>query len=164
MKTLYLLRHAKSDWNSDYSADHNRPISKRGIRAATNIGKYAFENKIRPDIIMCSSSRRTRETIALVSENAQWSDIKINFEDSLYLARTETALGVIRAAPQSIDSLLLVGHQPWTGAVASRLLGGKTIDVPTACFIGIQLDLDDWSFAGSNPGKLVMHVLPRSLD
>jgi len=164
VKRLFLLRHAKSDWDADYSGDHERPLSKRGLKAAKKIGRYLSETSRRPEAILSSSSVRTTQTIDIVKENAGWDDAQVQFEDDLYLAAPSTALGLIRELPDSCSSAMLVGHQPFTGILASSLLGGVRIEVPTACLIVMDLDIKSWSEVSNVRGRLIEHILPRQLD
>jgi len=162
-KTLILLRHAKSDWDADYSGDHERPLSKRGRKAAKAIGEFLSDTRHVPDEILCSTAARTRETISLVRENANWNDVEVTFTEDLYLAAPENVLSMVRGLPVSSECVMVVGHQPFTGILASGLLGGRSIEVPTGCLIVIELAIDSWSQISRMSGKLVEHILPRSL-
>ncbi|MBX2869202.1 MAG: histidine phosphatase family protein [Acidiferrobacterales bacterium] len=109
---LVLLRHAKSDWHSGVQRDFDRPLNRRGRLAAPAMGDWFTENEIRPDIILCSPAERTRETIALVSERCQWSDIELAFVPSLYHASLQDLLQSIESGLDDHRSIMLVGHNP----------------------------------------------------
>lgn len=162
VKNLYLIRHGKSDWDADYDQDHNRPLNKRGIRDAAKIGTYLKRASVHPDRVLCSSAVRTRRTLELLSEEAGWRT-EIVIEKGLYLAAPDEVMSLISAQPASVDTLVVVGHQPFTGEVASRFLGGRYLEVPTACVIGIEFDAAHWPGVVEEEGRLLMHLLPRRL-
>ena len=162
MRNLYLIRHGKSDWNADYDKDHDRPLNKRGQNDAGKIGAYMKRASVQPDRVLCSSALRTRQTLELLTEEAGWRS-EVFVERSLYLADPEEVFRLIRSQPDSVQTLALIGHQPFTGHVASRFLGGRPLEVPTACVIGMEFDAPSWSDVLDGQGRLLMHLLPRRL-
>lgn len=162
MRNLYLIRHGKSDWNADYDKDHNRPLNKRGQRDAAKIGAYMKRASVQPDRVLCSSALRTRQTLELLTEEAGWRG-EVFVEKSLYLADPEEVYRLIRSQPEQIQTLVIIGHQPFTGEVASHFLGGRHLEVPTACVIGMEFDALSWSDVKGEQGRLLMHLLPRRL-
>jgi len=163
VRNLYLIRHGKSDWNADYDKDQNRPLNKRGQRDAEKIGTYMKRASIHPDRVLCSPALRTRQTLDLVTEAAGWRT-EVFVENTLYLADPEEVYRLITSTPDPIQTLVIVGHQPFTGEVASRFLGGRHLEVPTACVIGMEFDAPSWSDVMTEQGRLLMHLLPRRLD
>jgi len=111
VKTLWLLRHAKASPGTDGMADRARPLAARGREAAQRIGRHLAARGVRPDLVLCSPSLRTRETIELV-ENQLGSGLSIEFEAELYLASDRDLLDRIKATPNDVASLMLVGHNP----------------------------------------------------
>jgi len=109
---LVLLRHAKSDWFSGANSDFDRPLNKRGRRAAVAMGEWFQENAIAPDLILCSSSERTTETLSLVSSVCRWQDSEIRFTKSLYHASEHDLAALIETTLEDSESLMLVGHNP----------------------------------------------------
>lgn len=162
MRNLYLIRHGKSDWDADYGKDHDRPLAARGIRDAGKIGAYLKRASVHPDLVLCSSAVRTRETLDLVMESAGWrSDVKV--VKQLYLADPQEVISLIASQPDSVQTLAVIGHQPFTGQVASHFLGGRHLEVPTACVIGMEFDAPSWESVLQEQGRLLMHLLPRRL-
>jgi phosphohistidine phosphatase len=159
VKSIYLLRHAKSDWNASSGSDHERPLNKRGIRSALGMGKHLSSNTVPPALILCSTAIRTRETLALIQKGSNW-DSEAVFESFLYHATLQTVKERIQALPVDLESVMIIGHQPTTGEVASWFLGGKQIGVPTCAFIHLRLDIMDWKEL--NPGHATLHqyVIP----
>jgi len=162
VRNLYLIRHGKSDWNANYDKDHNRPLNKRGQRDAGKIGAYLKRASVQPDRVLCSSALRTRQTLELLTEEAGWRS-EVFVEKSLYLADPQEVFRLIMSQPDTIQTLAIIGHQPFTGEVASRFLGGRPLEVPTACVIGMEFDAPTWSNVVEDQGRLLMHLLPRRL-
>jgi phosphohistidine phosphatase SixA len=106
---LLLLRHAKSSWDAPDLADRERPLAVRGRRAAARRGAWIAERRLRIDRVLCSPSRRTRETLALLALDPA---IPVKFVDWLYLASARTLLARLRRLPKSVRSVLVIGHDP----------------------------------------------------
>jgi len=159
VKSLYLLRHAKSDWEAPYGGDHERPLNKRGKKAAFSMGEYLGINTATPDLIRCSSAKRTKETLGLLLKGSEW-DVPVEFSPELYLASLESALGLIGKLPDSHNRVMMIGHQPTMGAIAMALSGGQHIDVPTCTFIHLEFDTDHWVNVRSGTAPIIDYVTP----
>jgi phosphohistidine phosphatase len=127
-KTLYLLRHAKSSWDDPALSDHDRPLSSRGRRASGVIADYLRREAIAPDLVLCSSSTRTRETLERISAGIK-AKIAVEIEDGLYAASSSDLLAMLNAVEPRVDSVLLIGHNPAIQELALALAGK-----------GVQLD------------------------
>ncbi|MFB0972780.1 MAG: histidine phosphatase family protein [Tissierellia bacterium] len=124
MKTLYLLRHAKSSWDDSRVSDFDRPLNNRGRREAEKIAEYMKENKYIPEYIICSTAKRTRETLDLILNIIKFGG-EVIYLDNLYLASSsgiEREIDSIRA-----ESLLVVGHNPGIEDYLSNLVGEELI-------------------------------------
>lgn len=110
MKHLFLLRHAKSDWDDRALDDFDRPLSRRGQAAVSLLTAYFRKEAIRPDSIVCSPARRTRETLAPLLD--LFADVPVLFEKRLYEAGTTTLAGLVADLPERADSVLIIGHNP----------------------------------------------------
>ena len=161
MKTLYLLRHAKSSWDDPRLADFERPLNERGLRAAPLVGRFMRERKLRPDLILCSPAERARRTAALVSEAAGLS-APLRYDERIYEATAATLSEVVAQAEDSADELLLVGHNPGLEDLL-QLLTGETRRMSTAALARVQLDLDRWAELRGGAGRLEWHVKPKEL-
>jgi phosphohistidine phosphatase len=106
-RRLILLRHAKSSWDDPALADHDRPLSPRGRRAAKLIREHLRREEIAISLVLCSSARRARETVELVDPPGE-----LMVEDRLYAASADQLLGRLRALPDDFQAVLLVGHNP----------------------------------------------------
>ena len=105
---LLLLRHAKSSWDDASKPDHDRPLAPRGHRAAERVGAHLRASDHRPDLVLCSTSRRTRETL----ERLGLGGTDVRMEDRLYAADDETLLERVRELPEDVGAVLVVAHNP----------------------------------------------------
>lgn len=136
---LYLMRHAKSDWSSPGTSDHDRPINERGQRNAERIGQWMQDNQYIPESIVSSSAIRARQTIERVSEQWRATDpINIIYDKELYLANPNTLVQCIHKYKQGLQSLMLVAHNPGLDQLVNYLAskaakkGVQEIDMTTA--------------------------------
>src|SRR4029453_12785732 len=107
VKRLLLLRHAKSSWDEPGLADHNRPLAPRGRRAAESMARHLRDDRISPALVLCSSARRTRETLELLGVVEE-----VRIERALYGASEDELLDRLQRVPETLDSVMLVGHNP----------------------------------------------------
>ena len=170
MKTTFLLRHAKSSWDDDSLPDHDRPLSERGRAAAPRIGAYMRGAGYLPDLVLCSTATRTRLTLdAVLSELGV--EPAIEFQEDLYLAAPSEMLDFVTSVPDTVEVMLLVGHNPGTGMLAATLSGDGPAEsihlmsskFPTAGLAIIELSVDRWKDVESGCGTLKEFVRPRDL-
>ena len=159
MRRLILMRHAKSDWDARFGSDHDRPLSKRGIRAAETMGLVLARARLVPDHAISSSAVRARTTLELARESGEW-DTTVEVTDALYGTSPNGALEVAAHAPPDTESLMLVGHEPTWSALAYHLTGGA-VTVKTATVVGIDLFIDAWSRLPAVSGDLAFVLQPR---
>lgn len=137
MRTLLLLRHAKSDWSADYSGDHDRPLNSRGLRDAPRVGEILTERGLIPDLVISSTAVRARTTAELAMTAGGWpADLEL--DESLYASSPSQVLALIDSAPD-VETLMLVGHQPTWSAVTQHLTG-EWVDIKTATTAHIEAD------------------------
>ena len=170
MKTIYMLRHAKSSWDDRSLPDHDRPLAERGRAAAPRVGAHMQEAGYLPDLVLCSTSARTRQTVDAVLSELEAEPV-IEFEEELYLAGPAEMLDLVRSLPDIVESVLLVGHNPGTGMLAAALSGDgpperihlMSAKFPTAGLAIIELSVDRWKDVVSGCGSLKEFVRPRDL-
>lgn len=109
MKQLFLLRHAKSNWDHSGLADHDRPLAPRGRRAATLIAAQLGRERVAPALVLCSSAARTRETLERIAP-ALGEGVRVQFESELYAASEQRLLERLRAVQDRVESLMLIAH------------------------------------------------------
>lgn len=169
MRRLWLLRHAKSSWDETHLADHDRPLSPRGRRAACAIGRWVDETGIRPDVVLCSSARRARETLAAVLPGLG-GEVQVHVEPGLYTFQAEDLLARVRELPDDAISAMVVGHNPAIAETIARLareghrLADARTKVPTGALACIDLEVDAWRDVTKDCGVLAAFVVPRELD
>lgn len=129
MRRLYVLRHAKSDWNT-HTDDHARPLNDRGVRSARVIGEVLAAAGEEPDVIVSSAATRARSTAELVMESAGW-DVPVVLSDDLYLTSVAGTLDVLAREGAATERVMIVGHQPTWGNLVEFLTGGR-VEVKTA--------------------------------
>ncbi len=171
MKSLLLLRHAKSSWSDPGQSDRERPLNKRGRAAAKAIGRFMEQNTLRPCLVKCSPARRTTETLRLVVKQLSTKPVIETDEDLYVFSSGQSYLVPIHATPNDVNSLMLVGHNPTTELLADYLTGeGPEIDrarmsekFPTCALAVLEFKIDDWQSVGRRGGHLTRFVLPREL-
>lgn len=171
MKTLMLLRHAKSDWSAPDLADHDRPLNERGEAAADRMARYFADQGLRPGLILCSTARRTRETLSHLL-TAWKSPPPARFEKALYLASPRTLQSLIQRTDPGQDSLLLIGHNPGMQVLAASLastgpkaaLADIAEKFPTGALAILTFDGKDWNAVRPGAGTLARFIKPRQLD
>jgi len=163
-KHLTLLRHAKSSWADPEIPDHDRPLNARGRRAAALVGGYLRRAGCQPDLVLCSSATRTRETLELL-DLAPNTDVLI--EDQLYGASATTLLARLGTVPDVVRSVLLIGHNPGIEDLARTLAADGAVlgsAYPTAALASFDLPVPTWAEVGPGVGELRDFILPRDLD
>lgn len=161
MRTLYLLRHAKSSWDHPNLADFQRPLSDRGRKAAPLIGKAMRENGFIPEIVISSPAERAKQTAGLVAEAAGIGDV-IRFNEIIYGAGTSEILDIVSALDDAVASVMLVGHNP-TSENAVRVLTGEDERMPTAALAVIDLEIGRWNEITPGCGRLRKILRPKEL-
>jgi phosphohistidine phosphatase len=142
MKTLLLLRHAKSSWNQPELKDHDRPLNKRGKKEAPKVGRYLKENDLVPDLILSSTARRARDTAQAVADESGFAG-EIDFYQDLYLSETDCYLDILRRLPDDARRVLIVGHNPDLEELLT-LLTDATQHMTTAALAQVDLPISNW--------------------
>jgi phosphohistidine phosphatase len=159
MKTLYVLRHAKSSWEDSNLADFDRPLNDRGEVAAPFMGEVMKRSGFAHAIILSSPAVRARETASRVKESAGLA-AQIEFNERIYEATPRTLLQVVSSIDDRFDSAMIVGHNPGMEGFI-RLLTGELQPMPTATLAMIDLDIDRWRDIDGGLGKLEHIIRPK---
>jgi phosphohistidine phosphatase len=159
MKTLLILRHAKSSWENPDSSDFDRPLNERGLEAAPFVGNLMREKNLRVDLILSSPARRARETTMLVREAAAFA-AEIRYDERIYEASPISLLHVLAETADEFGAVLLVGHNPGLEGLI-KILTGNGVSMPTAALAEISLEIDSWSAIAADTGKLNSVVRPK---
>ncbi len=160
MKTLLFFRHGKSDWDALYDHDHERPLAKRGRRATDAMGQLLVQINQVPNRVVCSTSVRTRTTLERAMQAGGWS-CPVEYTDRLYHASANTLLNLVRAEPQTTETLMLVGHEPTCSNTIECFIGGGDVRFPTAAIARVNLHIDVWQTATFGTGQLIWLIPPK---
>jgi phosphohistidine phosphatase len=167
--TLWLLRHAKSSWTDPALADHDRPLAPRGEWAAALMATHLRAAHIRPALVLCSSARRTRDTLEAI--RAAFDDsAEVRVEDRLYGAGATTVLSMLRAVDPAVPSVMVIGHNPGLEDLAGALAGDGTetalrqlrTKFPTCALATLELRSSTWPDLAFGGAFLSSIVLPRT--
>ena len=161
MKSLILVRHAKSDWNDATLSDRQRPLNERGERDAPLMGQRLIGHGIRPSLIIASPAVRAWTTAKIIANELGYPIEFLQREDSLYLASLDDLLDAVVAQDNGFDNLMVVGHNPGMTDFANFLVPGLTGNLPTAGVVSVTLDREDWSLYGSPDASLVTYDYPK---
>jgi phosphohistidine phosphatase len=156
---LQIMRHGKSDWYSDAETDHDRPLAARGVTAAKRMGALLTRIGEPPDVVLTSSAVRARTTAELAHEAGGWT-ATIRVHPELYGTSPAGALAVARSAPDGVERVMLVGHEPTWGMLAQQLSGGR-VAVKTATVIGVDVPGTRWSSLPETGGAIAYVLQPR---
>ena len=159
MKTLFVLRHAKSSWDDSSLADFDRPLNDRGKKAAPLMGRIMAERDLVPEVIFSSPAVRARETASLVKKAGKL-DAEILFEERIYEASPQTLKHVVAGIDDAFRSAMIVGHNPGMEGFI-RLLTGRLEAMPTAALAIIDLDIARWEDLDPDRGTLRQLIRPK---
>jgi len=160
MKTLYLIRHAKSSWSVPDLSDIERDLSKRGFKDINTIGSYLSLKSISPDIILSSCALRAAQTTDLLVEKIQ-SSAPIHYLSEFYLASPESMKEIIMVQEAAIKSMLVVGHNPQLTELANILTDEHIAKLPTLGVVAIEFDIQEWSELEDAKGKIDFFIYPK---
>lgn len=164
MKTLTLLRHAKSSWKDTSLKDRDRPLNKRGERDAPEMGKRIDAAGIRPSLIVSSPAVRAWTTARAAARALDYPLEHLEREGNLYLASLDDLLDVVVALDKKFDNVMLVAHNPGLTDFANFLQPGLTNNLPTSGVVTVNIDQDDWNLYERPKTELVYHDWPKKTD
>jgi len=168
------MRHAKSDWSTESTSDHDRPLNDRGIRDAPAMAGWIADSGFLPDLVLCSSAKRTQQTAALLFsfwKHTGWEVPGIVIAPDLYLSSAETVFEVIARESAGIPegatatprTMLVLAHNPGISHAAS-IVAGHAVGLPTAALVVVKCGVADWSVPlSSDVTQWVAEMKPKSL-
>jgi phosphohistidine phosphatase len=161
MKTLTLLRHAKSSWKDSSLADHDRPLNKRGQRDAPVMGERIQQAGIRPSLILSSPAVRAWTTAKMVAEEISYPLEFLQRDERLYHAGVRRMIEVLAEQDVGFNSMMIVAHNPGLTDFANYLLPGLTYNIPTCGLVSVTLDSDDWNLKKNKNIELAVFDYPK---
>lgn len=160
MRTIYLLRHGKSDWDASCGSDRERPLAPRGEKAARTMGHALAVLDEAPTLALASPARRAADTARLAAEAGAWN--AVIGTAPLYDAAPEDVLRVVRGVDDTHERILLAGHEPTWSELVERLTGA-TVRFPTAAIARIDVSAARWAEVRPGTGVLVWFLPPRAV-
>jgi phosphohistidine phosphatase len=172
MKTVTLFRHAKAgDKDNPNMADIDRPLSDRGLKAAPKMGAAMRDWGVHPDLIVCSTSVRTRQTLTLASSLA-WDDApETRFEKKIYEASPETLLKILKGVAARVEHVMIVGHNPGLQDLAIMLALPHSDELeqieeklPTGTVLSLEFEAERWKDLQAGSGRIAVFITPKTLS
>jgi phosphohistidine phosphatase len=161
-KTILLLRHGKSDWNSSLENDYDRPLALRGKQAARRMATLITEEELEPELILTSPAARAAQTAQIVQ--FEIGDVDLAERESLYEAEVEDLLSAVQALPNDLERVMLVGHNPGLEELAAELTGDSGIVLKTCTLVVINARAGDWRDISPGSAKLAAIYNPRDIE
>ena len=166
VKTLFIIRHAKSSWDASNIDDFERPLNDRGKRDAPRMGKRLKEKDIQPTLLLSSPAKRALSTAKRIAKVLKYPKDDIKTDRRLYHADEETMLTIVRELKEKQDVVMIFSHNPGLTEFVNSLMDGELdIDnVPTCGVVAFKLDLDTWKDVDWGKGKLLFFDYPKSKE
>jgi len=166
VKTLYVIRHAKSSWDSPFSDDHDRPLNDRGKRDAPRMGKRLKEKEIHPGIMVSSTAKRALSTAKRIAKVLGYPKDNIKTDRGLYHADEVTTLNIVQELKDNVDTAMIFSHNPGLTDFVNSLMDGELdIDnVPTCGVVAFKFDVESWSDVQWGTGKILFFDYPKSRE
>jgi phosphohistidine phosphatase len=160
MKTIYLVRHAKSSWSNPGLSDFDRPLNKRGKRDAPFMGELLKEKKIKPELVLSSPAKRAKKTALEVTEKLKYPMKQIIFKEEMYEASDNELLKVIQKLDEEAKSVMLFAHNPGLTQLNNYLSDHYIDNIPTCGVVAIEFNCK-WSEIKKNSGKFLFFEYPK---
>jgi phosphohistidine phosphatase len=161
MKTLLLMRHAKSSWKDTGLADFERPLKKRGKKDSARVAKLLAKKDLVPQLILCSSAKRAHQTAEILIDECDFQG-EIEYLDSFYMAEPGIFYDILKSLPD-VDSVMLIGHNPGLETLL-QLMNRQIASLPTGALAYLSLQIDSWQDLDEDtPAELVEFWRPRDL-
>ncbi len=164
MKTLTLVRHAKSSWRDTALSDKKRPLNHRGKHDAPVMGRRIREHGIRPSLIISSPATRAWATAKKIAAELSYPLEFLQREELLYHASVENLLDVVMSQDNGFNNMMVVGHNPGMTDFANFLSPGLTQNLPTAGVVCVEIDQDDWSLHDRPETRVLVYDYPKKKD
>ena len=162
MKTLFLVRHAKSSWDDPGLNDHDRPLNKRGEKDAPRMAKRLKERDVLIDLMVTSTAARAKATAKAFAEKLEYPRKDIVEEKKLYHASPDALLQVVRHLPREASRVFLFGHNPGLTEFANLLTREQIMNVPTCGIVEVHFETGHWSDVTWGAGRCAWYDFPKS--
>ncbi len=162
MKTLILVRHAKSSWDTPGLSDFDRPLNERGKRDAPEMAKRVKEKDIKPDLLVSSPAKRAKKTAACFAAEFEMDKDDILLVDGLYLATPDAFSKAVGELENMYDTVCLFSHNPGITEFASSLSNVRIDDMPTCAVFAVQAETDKWAKFIAAEKKFLFFDYPKN--
>jgi len=160
MKTLYLIKHAKSNWSIPDTRDFERPISRKGKKDIKTIGSYLSLRGVVPDIILSSCSLRAQESADLLGEKIGFSGKK-EYLQELYMSTAEELKDIVMAQDDSIESIFIVAHNPQLSELINMISAEHFSKIPSMGVVALKFDINEWSEIQNKHAEVDFFIFPK---
>jgi len=164
MKTLYLVRHAKSSWKHPELDDFERPLNKRGRESAPLMGIFLKKLKVAPNLLLSSPANRAAMTARIIADGIDYPLEEIQYNGELYLSGVEVLIHVIEHLKGSVKEAMLIGHNPEFTHLANYISGQRISNIPTCGVFCTELNISSWGEIGENCGKIKFFEYPKKIS
>lgn len=161
MRTLLLVRHAKSSWDDPALSDKERPLNKRGKDDAPKMGKLLKKRDFQPDLIVSSPAKRAYSTAKRIAKELDYRKNNIETDEALYMADTEDFISVIKNIDDNIYNLMLFSHNFGITYFANLISGSEIDNIPTCGLVRIDFEIESWKQITATKGKLIYFEYPK---
>jgi phosphohistidine phosphatase len=161
MKTLYLIRHAKSSWKYPDLDDFERPLNKRGRKNAPFMGKVLKKLKVAPDLVMCSPANRAAMTARIIADKIKYPLDKIRYCEAIYEFSENALIHVVKQIDDSVNESMVVGHNPAINGLANYVGDQPIGNIPTCGVFCVELNISSWKKIKEHCGKLKFFEFPK---
>lgn len=163
MKTLYIIRHAKSDWEDAELHDIERPLAERGLRDAKIMAGLFKEKGIVPDRMISSPALRAFSTCRIFSDIIGFDNKDIAIDQILYFGNIAEIINMLQTQVSSANSICIFGHNPTFSLLASVLCEEFSAEMPTCCIVALQFDIERWALLETKAAKLLWIEYPKKI-
>ena len=161
MKTLYLVRHAKSSWKYPNLDDFERPLNKRGRKNAPFMGSVLKKLKVAPDLVISSPANRAATTARIIAGTIDYPLEKIQYNETIYASSEYDLVQVIQQLDNSVNRGMLVTHNPALTDLANSIGDTAISNIPTCGVFCVNLNISAWAKIGEQRGKLIFFEFPK---
>ena len=160
MKTLYLIRDAKSDWSVPGESDMERDITKKGLKHINTMASYLTLRGIKPDVILSSCALRAQETTNILASNMKFTGLKYYLQE-LYLSPPELIKEIIMAQDDKFSEMFIIGHNPQLSELVFILSAEHIAKMPSLAIVAIKFDIQEWSELEDKQGEIEFFITPK---
>ncbi len=163
MKTLLIVRHAKSSWENPSLSDHDRPLLPVGIKKTKRIVKFLKEKQVKPDLLLSSSALRAFETAKIIATGIGYPENEIKQESNLYHASSDEIYSELFGLQDDINSVMIFGHNPTLTYFVNDFVSPTIENLPTSSVVSINFNCDKWGQINNSSFHVNFVIFPRML-